>query len=429
VKAKINRPLLAAFFLIGSLSLSGTAQTALPASIERLTHSGNHSALYPSLSSDGSVVLYMLEELLEDGTTIKTIRILDTQTGEEQELYRSGDQNAPPPFEDSALVVGTKPPQISGDGQTALFSLSVAGSDVIPDHFLGSIKSDGTNFQIFSFPIQALEGKNVRSLEISSRDWERLANYAVNHVGNRVVCLLKGHLGPSRYGNPSGIIALDLITKEQRTLLSPVFEKNRWTWPSVPKNPLTGGGWCFGFSGNGETVLFGAQSSDEKIDYDLYTMVWNGGDPVKRTDFFDRWFSLGAISRGGQKAVFYYTGQKKDGIGTYSLDMLKNEVVPLLTDSGKRIEFYALSGNGRYLLYKQTYTGVIRDLSTGVDWMAFNEKTPGYAAGSIPMDFPRLPSFWCPQIMSDSGNKILLMGFPSGKSTPELYMLRLKLED
>ena len=430
MKAKLYSPLLAVLLFLGHMSFGGvTSPLAAPNSIERLTHSGNSSALYPCLSDDGMTVLYVLE-INDNGTTTKSIRLLNTQSGEERELYRSGEKNAPPPFENRALLVGTKPPQISGNGRTAVFSLSLDGPAGIPDHYLAVVESDGTNFQIFSFPIQALEGKDLKSLDIASRDWERLANYAVDREGNRIACVVKGHLGPSRYGNPSGIIAIDLNIKEQRTLLAPTFEGKAWTWPSPPKNPLTGGGWSFGFSGNGETLIIGAQASDDRNDYDLYALDWKGSPPVKLTDFHDRWFSLADIDTDGEKAVFYYTGQKKQAMGTYFLDIESGEAVYLLSsNSDQRIEFYAMSDDGRYLVYKQIYSGIIRDLSTGHERKAFDENTPGYAHGSIPMDFPRLPSFWCPQIMSAKGDRILLMGFPEGKSTPEIFMLHVDQQD
>ena len=430
MKAKLYSPLLAVLLFLGHMSFgSVTSPLAAPNSIERLTHSGNSPALYPCLSDDGMTVLYVLE-INDNGTTTKSIRLLNTQSGEERELYRSGEKNAPPPFENRALLVGTKPPQISGNGRTAVFSLSLDGPAGIPDHYLAVVESDGTNFQIFSFPIQALEGKDLKSLDIASRDWERLANYAVDREGNRIACVVKGHLGPSRYGNPSGIIAIDLNIKEQRTLLAPTFEGKAWTWPSPPKNPLTGGGWSFGFSGNGETLIIGAQASEDRNDYDLYALDWKGSPPVKLTDFHDRWFSLADIDTDGEKAVFYYTGQKKQAMGTYFLDIESGEAVYLLSsNSGQRIEFYAMSDDGRYLVYKQIYSGIIRDLSTGHERKAFDENTPGYAHGSIPMDFPRLPSFWCPQIMSAKGDRILLMGFPEGKSTPEIFMLHVDQQD
>lgn len=430
MKAKLHTPLLAVVLFLGHMSIGGVANPlASPNSIERLTHSGNSSALYPCLSDDGMTVLYVLE-INDNGTTTKSIRLLNTQSGEDRELYRSGEKNAPPPFENRALLVGTKPPQISGNGRTAVFSLSLDGPAGIPDHYLGVIESDGTNFQIFSLPIHALEGKDLKSLDIASPNWERLANYAVDSEGNRIVCVVKGHLGPSRHGNPSGIMAIDLNTKEQRTLLAPTFEEIAWTWPSLPKNPLTGGGWSFGFSGNGETVIFGAQTSDDRNDYDLYTLDWKGSPPVKLTDFHDRWFSLADIDFEGEKTVFYYTGQKKQGIGTYFVDRETGETVYLISsNSGKKTEFYAMSDDGRYLVHKQIYSGIIRDLSTGIERTAFDEHTPGYAHSSTPMDFPRLPSFWCPQIMSAKGDRILLMGYPEGKSTPEIFMLHLDQQE
>jgi len=426
VKPKVCTPLLAALGPIVLFTFIGMARSSVPAnSIERLTYSGNGAPLFPCLSLDGSTVVYVLEAD-DDGTATKSVRILNIDTGDERELYRSGEKNAPPPFENRTLLVGTKPPQISRNGQTAAISLSLGGPAGIPDHYLAVIETDGSDFQIFSFPIAALEGKKLKSIDISSRDWERVANYALDSEGKRLACVVKGHLGPSRQGNPSAIIAIDLTTKEQRTLLAPVFENEAWNWPSAPKNPLTGGGWSFGFSGNGEILVFGAQSSDDRTDYDLYALKWDGGEPVQLTDFSDRWFSVADISTDGKRIVFYYAGQKKQGIGTYVLNRGEGDALsPLTSGTSPRIDFYAFSGDGLRLIFKQVYTGMELELSTGITRIAFDENTPGYAYGSAPMDFPRLPSFWSPQIMSASGDRILLVGFPDGKMTPELFLLQM----
>ncbi|MEE8378158.1 MAG: hypothetical protein V3R45_07270, partial [Candidatus Aminicenantaceae bacterium] len=90
---------------------------------------------------------------------------------------------------------------------------------------------------------------------------------------------------------------------------------------------------------------------------------------------------------------------------------------------GSRIEFFDMSGNGRLIAYLQGYTGKIFDTQTGLDTIAFDENTEGYAQGIAPMDFPRIPSFWCPKILSYSGDRLLLVGFPPGRTSPEIYML------
>ncbi len=418
-------PLLIAVFLFNLNSFSyESEENVFNSVIKRLTYSGNNTVHYPCLSDLGHLVLYVLE--IEDGKeSTKSIQILDVETGEQRELFKSGTRPAPPPFSDSFLFVGTKPPTLSGNGRIAVFSLSLGEPLNIPDHYLAVVHTDGTSFKFFPFPIKALEGKDLKSDEFLSPDWERLSYYAVNSDGSRIACVVKGHHGPNRYGNPSGIIALDTITEKQQTLLAPDFVDKKWTWTDLPMHPLTGGGWAFGLSGNGQKIIFGAQSSSKKTDYDLYSMDWTGEKLTKVTNFQDRWFSLADISQDGHQILFYYTGQKKQAIGSYLFQEDSQDIFYLQTSSGSRIEFFDMSGNGRFIAYLQGYTGKIFDTKTGIDYTAFDENTEGYAAGMAPMDFPRIPSFWCPEILSRSGDRILLAGFPPGRASPEIYMLVL----
>jgi hypothetical protein len=261
---------------------------------------------------------------------------------------------------------------------------------------------------------------------LESGEWERLSNYAIDTEGTRMVCVVKGHMGPRRLGNPSGIVALKTDTHEQRTLLAPNLVDEKWTWKAPPQKPLTGGGWGLGLSGDGQKVLFGAQSSDDLTDYDLYTMDWQGNNIEKVTDFHDRWFSLVDISGDGNRIVFYYTGQKKQGIGTYLLQEKSGQAVYLQSRSGSPVGLFDLSGNGLFIVYKRVYKGMRYDVKTGTEQIIFDENTSGYAAGSLPMDFPQIPSFWCPKIMSFEGDRILLVGFPQGKTSPEIYILYLE---
>lgn len=390
--------------------------------IKRLTYSGNNSVHYPSLSDLGHKVLYVLE-IEDDEKSFKNIQVLDVVTGEQRELFKDGTKPAPPPFSDSFLFVGTKPPILSGDGRIAVFSLNLGEPLNIPDHYLAVVHTDGTSFKLFSLPIKALEGRDLKSDDFLSTDWERLSYYAVSTDGSRIACVVKGHHGPSRYGNPSGIIVFDTKTEKQQTLLAPDFVEKKWTWTDTPMRPLTGGGWGFGLSGNGQKIIFGAQSSSKKTDYDLYSMDWTGEKLTKITNFQDRWFSLVDISQDGHQILFYYTGQKKQAIGSYLFQEDSQDITYLQTSSGSRIEFFDMSGNGRFIAYLQGYTGKILDTQTGIDTIAFDENTEGYATGIAPMDFPRIPSFWCPKILSHSGDRLLLVGFPPGRTSPEIYML------
>ncbi len=403
-------------------------EPVLNGSIKRLTYSGNNSVHFPCLSDLGDIVIYILETEEADGFT-KSIQILNVETGEKSELFRSGTKSAPPPFSDCLLYVGTKPPIISGNGQMAVFSLSLGAPAEIPDHYLAVVHIDGSSFKLFSFPIETLESKDLKPYEFVDTDWERLSYYAVNSDGSRIACVVKGFFGPRKYGNPSGIIGLDMKTEKQHTLLAPDFVDEEWIWPDSPKRPLTGGGWGFGLSGNGQKIIFGAQSSPDKTDYDLYLMDWTGNNLTKITDFRDRWFSLADISHDGRLILFYYTGQKKQAIGSYLLQEGSEDIKFLRNSSGSRIEFFDLSGNGNYIAFLQGYSGKIFDTQTGLAYTVFDENTDGYAQGISPMDFPRFPSFWCPKIFNQAGDRVLLIGFPSGRISPEIYMLYLNKEE
>jgi hypothetical protein len=70
---------------------------------------------------------------------------------------------------------------------------------------------------------------------------------------------------------------------------------------------------------------------------------------------------------------------------------------------------------------------MILDLHTSQEMVAFDENTPGYLRGLIPMDIPRIPAFWAPKIMSDDGKRILIVGPPQGKQTPEIYLLTIDM--
>ena len=93
-----------------------------------------------------------------------------------------------------------------------------------------------------------------------------------------------------------------------------------------------------------------------------------------------------------------------------------------------RVEFIDMSGNGRYVLFKHIYSGMILDFLTDQEAAAFDDKTRGYSAGVVPMDFPRLPAFWSPKIMDFDGDRVLLVGPPQGKEMPEIFLLSLGLK-
>ena len=407
--------------LTGQISLLAK-NTQNQGTIKRLTYSGNDSVLYPCLNDDGKWMLYV-RELKEGDKTTKVLQVMDIETGKVTELFRDKIRKAPAPYKDIPLLLGSKPPRLNGNGRMAFFTLSLDQPANILDHYLAVIKTDGTDLKIDSFPMESLQEKDHKALEFKTDEWERVANYVMNGDGSRIVCAVKGHSGPIRYGNASALILLDSQQDTQNTLLAPEFNGKEWKWTSPPFQPLTGGGWALGISGSGERIIFGAQSSDDTTDYDLYLCDWEGKKIERITDFHDRWMSQAELSQDGEKVVFLYSGKKKNGIGTYVLNMDDLEPDYIESQVGPRLEFYDLSGNGQYILFKSIYKGFLFDLRTGRSILAFDENTMGYVSGEIPMDFPPFPAFWSPQIMSHDGKRILLVGPPQGKGNAEIFLL------
>ncbi len=421
---KITIAIIIVLFITGSLQPEVLKDQG---HIKRLTHSGNNTVHFPCLSDDGQWMLYVLETD-NGGKIIKSIRLKNVDTGEETELFQDRKWMAPEPYEDIPLLVGTKPPVLSGNGRMAVFVLSLDQPENILDHYLAVIDTDGTGYKIVPFPIEALGGEDWRALDFEGNEWERISQYAVNSDGSRAACVMKGHLGPVRYGNASAIVLVDTLSGEQKTILSPDFDGKQWEWTAHPSRPLLGGGWAFDMSGSGNLILFGAQSSDDTLDYDLYLSDWEGIQVKKITDFQDRWFGLAGLSQDGKKIVFFYTGKKKQGIGTYVVDSKGSEPEYLKSRLSPKVEYLGMSGNGRYILHKHIYDGIVLDLETGVEGVAFDQNTPGYVSGLVPMDFPQFPAFWEPKIMSQRGTRIILAGIPEGKDSPEFYLLSFETE-
>jgi len=411
-------------FVCGLSAATMTMIEGSQGSIKRLTHSGNDVAKYPSMSNDGRKIIYTLE-LKESEEQAKAILFMDLDDGQTKELFRDGTIKAPAPYDKYDLCVGSKPPLLNANGKVAVFTMSIGKPINLEDHYLAVISTEKTRLWMTSFPISKLEGKDIKSLEFKGGDWERVANYAISADGNRIACLVKGHLGPRRYGSASGIILLDIPGQKQSTLLAPDFKDNEWIWTSFPRRPAAGGAWAFCMSGDGEKILFGAQFSENPNDYDLFIAEWTNRNIQRLTDFADRWFSLADISQNGEAIVFFYSGQKKEGIGTYRVQSDGTGLTYIESQTVPKIDFFDLSGDGRFLLYKNIYQGIRLDLISGQETLAYSEKTDGYITGLMPMDFPNYPSFWMPHIMNFSGDRILLVGPPPGKESPEIYLLSL----
>ena len=87
-----------------------------------------------------------------------------------------------------------------------------------------------------------------------------------------------------------------------------------------------------------------------------------------------------------------------------------------------------MAENGTSVFFKNIYKGMLYDLETGQETVVFDENTPGYIREMLPMDFPRFPSFWRPKVSSFNGEKIILIGPPRGKETPEFYLLSFNVK-
>ena len=396
--------------------------TTLPVTIKRLTRSGNNGVTYASISADGAYVIYVLEKI--SGTDFqKTIRLLQIDSGKEVDLFVEGQTAVEKPYGEGPLLVGSKPPLLSADGQKAVFTLSLGAPDNILDHYLAVAGPGKEGIKLYRFLHQGVGEKDMGPLDFKSPAWERFSHYAISHDGNRIACVLKGHLGPRRYGDCSGIVLIDLDTSAQRFLLRPEFKDGSWNWSSFPRNPLLGGGWSFSLSGNGERVVFGAQSSKDDTDFDLYVADWKGTAARKITEFSDRWFSMAELDFKGDRVLFYYNGKKNRGIGTYRVNRDGSGLQYIKSRIVERIELYGVSGDGSFLFHKNVYQGLLMSVESGREYLLFDGQTPEIARGISYLDFPRSPAFWTPQTISLKGKWLLLYGLPEGRQSPEIYLL------
>jgi hypothetical protein len=396
--------------------------------ITRLTHSGDHWVGYPSISDDGKRIAF-LEEIRDTSTIagethvkriIKTIR---TDGTDERIVFADSSHRAPATYEGSYLFLGTKPPLISGDGHKVIFSLSLSTPKDMNDHFLGLVNSDGTGFHTIEFKNEVLSSMDWKKNAFQSDIWERVANYAISDAGDRIACVVKGHFGPVAFGNPSGIIIANADGTGQRALMVPHFENGRWTWTEYPQKPSTGGGWAFAMSGDGRSLLFGAQCSEEGSDYDLYTIDIDEAKSFRVTTFHDRLFSFADISDDGSRVTFFYSGKKGEGIGTYVMNSDGTGLYRLTSDIVHRLDYDDVTDDGDKVYFKAPSGGIVLDVNQKYETLIFDRSTPGYVRSGIEMDFPSYPSFWAPDFVSRDGRTVLLAGVPVGKDLAELYVL------
>ncbi|MBW1803116.1 MAG: hypothetical protein JRJ85_20580 [Deltaproteobacteria bacterium] len=399
--------------------------------ITRLTYSGSNWIGYPSVSDDGHLITFL--EQVRDTSFVpgktyvrRMIKIIRSDGSDARLLFADSTVHGPAPYDDAFFMVGTKPPLISGNGEKVIFSLSLSQPAGMVDRYLGVVNGDGTGFRAMEFQNEALASVEWKDEGFTSDAWARVANYAMSDDGHRIACVVKGHAGPVSKGNPGGIILFGADESTYRTLLAPTLADGRWTWTGFPRNPLTGGGWAFALSGDGQYILFGAQSSEEKTDYDLYRIEINSEIVSRVTAFHDRLFSFADISDDGNIVTFYYAGKKLMGAGTYRVTAAGGNAQFVVAPPGEgRIDYDDATGTGEMMFYNTPRGAFSIDFKQDHNTLLFGPGTRGHVRSGIEMDFPSYPSFWASTFVSDDGQTVLLTGVPVGKDLVELYVLRV----
>ena len=394
--------------------------------LQRLTFSKEDVVSYPSMDEAGKLVAYR-HELLDPtkGEKVASVRVLQVDGLISKVIFTDGTLKAPPPHEAYFLVCGTKPPVISGGGGKVVFSLSLGAPVSLEDHYLGVANTDGSGLKVLSLRNEELARHDWRKLGFMDDTWRSLSQYRISHDGQEIACLVKGHLGPRDWPMPSGILLLRTDGSAQRTLLAPKLGEKAWVWEGYPRMPFTGGGWVFELSGNGKKLLFGAQSSADKEDYDLYTMDADGKGIKKVTDIKDRWLVRGDLSNDGNTLSLFYSGRKLDGMGTYVSGFGKEGFRPLSSKFTDRVDFKELSGNGRRIVHRVQGHGLFVIEAGGEEFQVFNERTGAIQGVKEGVDFPNFPSFWSPRFLSATGDRAVVEAVPSGKERKELFLMRL----
>ncbi|GEM_PF-1058732 len=407
-----------------SISLSGVKRP--PSKIIRLTYTHEGVARYPSIDEAGRLLLYIQEvkdkkDPLRVNRSLKILRIKD---GGEKVLFTDGRFNAPHPYK-GALILGSKPPLLSGDGKKCAFTLTLPSPFPYPDHFLGIMDTDEGALKVIELKIEALRSTNWKEMGFEGDSWARVASYAISRDGNRIACLVKGDMGKGRFGYPSGIVLVETENLTTKTLLAPQLKGGKWRWEGYPRNPLLGGEWIFDITPDGELILFGAQTSPKEGDYDLYFIKHDGSGLKRLTYFHDPYFVLGHMDGSANQLILFYAGKSLEGIGTYLLDLRTGGISYLRSRTGARLDYEGVSGDGRYIFYCANGRGMRYKVKGGEEEVIFSPQTPGYARSGLPMTFPPYPAYFAPKISSFSGEQVLIVGTPKGKGHTEIYLVTI----
>lgn len=407
------------------LPTGGTSEVKrIPSRIIRLTYTHDGMVRYPSLSDNGDLLLYIheIKDKKDPLRITRSLRILEIKGGKEKILFTDGKLKAPSPYE-GTLVLGSKPPLLSGNGKRCAFTLALPSPFPYPDHFLGIMDIDGGNLQVVDLKIESLQSFNWRHIGFKGDSWARVAGYAMSQDGKRAACLMKGDMGKGCCGYPSGIVLIDTEDLTTKTLLAPQLEEGKWRWRGYPRNPLMGGGWVFNLSTDGELILFGAQASPKEGDYDLYIINRDGSGLRRLTTFHEPYVVLGHLSGEGAHLVFYYAGKGREGVGTYLLDLRGEGINHLRSRVTERLDYEGISGDGRYIFYSWDGRGMRYSLQGGEEVEIFSPQTPGYVRSGLPMTFPPYPAYFPSRISSFRGERVLIVGTPMGKGQPEVYLV------
>jgi hypothetical protein len=392
--------------------------------LTRLTVSKNDTVMYPSMDAAGKTVVYRQETLDPKGQKIVSIRLVRIEDLSKKILFVDGSVNAPPPHEGRALVCGTKPPVISGDGSTVAFTLTLGSPDFVDDHYLAVIKTDGTGLQILPVKNQTLVGKDLDRWDFEDDSWRTISQYRISNDGRHVACLVKGHMGAREISMPSGILIVASDGTATKTLLTPELQRKGWHWVDSPSRPFTGGGWIFDFSGNGKKVLFGARSSKVEESYDVYTMDADGGGIERLTNIEDRWFVRGDISDDGTIVCLYYSGGKLNGTGTYVAGFGSDDLRRLRSEITDRVDFEEMTGDGTRIFYRILGAGLAVQKADGSEYLILDERRMAPQGLKNPLDYPYFPSFWNPSFVSVDGGRMILEGVPTGKDRREFFLFQ-----